>query len=117
MEFKLKALTDIWTGGVNSRDGSTLHITGIKGSIRWWYEVLIRGLKGYACDPSDEKWRCTLDLNKFKKHYPEWKQKSTIDNLLKEYNDSLVVKQESISEFTKLIKLFDPKSALEAKLP
>jgi len=63
MEFKLKAITDIWTGGV---DGKTdkLHLTGIKGSIRWWYEALIRGLNGYACDPTSEKSenKCTFDI-------------------------------------------------------
>jgi CRISPR-associated protein Cmr1 len=53
MEFALKAVTDIWTGGVegNSRK---LHLTGIKGSIRWWYETLVRGLGGYACNPTSE---------------------------------------------------------------
>ncbi len=52
MEFRLKALTPIWTGGVKKNDNSILHLTGIKGSIRWWYEVLIRGLDCYACDPT-----------------------------------------------------------------
>ncbi|HDH13113.1 MAG TPA: type III-B CRISPR module RAMP protein Cmr1 [Nitrospirae bacterium] len=52
MEFRLKALTPIWTGGVKRNDNSTLHVTGIKGSIRWWYEALIRGLGCYACDPT-----------------------------------------------------------------
>ncbi len=64
MEYKLKALTDIWTGGVERNDNSKLHITGIKGSIRWWYEALIRGLGGYACDPTNDG--CNLDLEKFK---------------------------------------------------
>ena len=44
MEFKLRALTDIWTGGVDHRNGDKLHLSGIKGSIRWWYETLVRGL-------------------------------------------------------------------------
>ncbi|PIU27636.1 type III-B CRISPR module RAMP protein Cmr1, partial [Candidatus Aquicultor secundus] len=29
-----------------------LHETGIIGSMRWWYEAIVRGLGGYACDPS-----------------------------------------------------------------
>jgi CRISPR-associated protein Cmr1 len=59
LEFRLKTLTPIWTGGVEGKTDK-LHITGIKGSIRWWYEVLIRGLGYFSCDPiSDES--CKLD--------------------------------------------------------
>jgi CRISPR-associated protein Cmr1 len=64
MEFKLKALTDIWTGGVEGKPDK-LQLTGIKGSIRWWYEVLVRGLDGYACNPTDDSpqyKRCELKL-------------------------------------------------------
>ncbi len=53
LNFYLKALTDIWTGGVDGKN-KRLHLSGIKGSIRWWYEALIRGLNGYACDPNDK---------------------------------------------------------------
>lgn len=68
MEFGLKALTDIWTGGV---EGGTdkLHLTGIKGSLRWWYEVLIRGLGYYACDPTAED-ACNLDPKKLVTNLP-----------------------------------------------
>ena len=52
LEIKLKTLTPLWTGGV---DGTMirLHETGIIGSLRWWYEVIVRGLGGWACDPSE----------------------------------------------------------------
>jgi CRISPR-associated protein Cmr1 len=43
-EWRLKALTDIWTGDINGRN-SRLIPTGIVGSLRWWYEVLVRGLE------------------------------------------------------------------------
>jgi CRISPR-associated protein Cmr1 len=46
---QLKALTNIWTGDVECKHGK-LKMTGIKGSIRWWYEALLRGLDIYACD-------------------------------------------------------------------
>ncbi|MFZ5909633.1 MAG: type III-B CRISPR module RAMP protein Cmr1 [Chloroflexota bacterium] len=55
MQITLKTLTPLWTGGV---DGTTdrLHETGLIGSLRWWYEALVRGLGGYACDPrSDDR--------------------------------------------------------------
>jgi len=51
---KIKPLTPIWTGDAN-RKCETLRETGIIGSLRWWYEALIRGLGGYACDPTDSK--------------------------------------------------------------
>ena len=53
MKITLQTLTPLWTGGV---DGTTdrLHETAIIGSLRWWYEALVRGLGGYACDPTGE---------------------------------------------------------------
>jgi len=49
---KIKPLTRIWTGDEN-RENTTLRETGIIGSLRWWYEALIRGLGGTACDPTN----------------------------------------------------------------
>ncbi len=65
MEFKLKTLTPIWTGGVEGKC-DRLHETGIIGSLRWWYEALVRGLGGYACDPTSDE-RCQLNQEKFHK--------------------------------------------------
>ena len=52
MKVKIRTLTPLWTGGV---DGTMdrIHETGIIGSLRWWYEAIVRGLGGYACDPSE----------------------------------------------------------------
>ena len=63
---KIKLLTPIWTGDAN-RHNTTLRETGIIGSLRWWYEALIRGLGGTACDPTNESPRCKLDHDKFYK--------------------------------------------------
>ncbi|MCX8071903.1 MAG: type III-B CRISPR module RAMP protein Cmr1 [Candidatus Binatia bacterium] len=49
--YTLKALTDIWTGDPN-RSGDRATTTGLLGSIRWRFEVLVRGLGGKACDPT-----------------------------------------------------------------
>jgi len=57
-EIKINALTPIWTGDAD-RKNSILRETGIIGSLRWWYEAVVRGLGGYACDPTSEK-RCEL---------------------------------------------------------
>lgn len=56
-EWKLKALTPIRTGGVN-QGADRLIPTGLMGSIRWWFEVLVRGLGGKACDPTVDSVRC-----------------------------------------------------------
>ena len=55
--YRLKALTDLWTGD-RSGNPSRLITTGLLGSIRWWFEVLVRGLGGSACDPSNAQARC-----------------------------------------------------------
>ena len=56
-EWKLEALTPIWTGDAQRRS-TNLIPTGIMGSLRWWYEVLVRGLGGKACDPTVDGVRC-----------------------------------------------------------
>ncbi len=53
--MELKTLTPLWTGGVEGKV-DRIHETGLLGSMRWWYEVLVRGLGGEVCDPgSDDK--------------------------------------------------------------
>lgn len=63
--YQFKALTDLWTGSVKleEENGQLKEMTvpdrlitiGLLGSIRWWFEVLVRGLGGGACDPSDTR--------------------------------------------------------------
>lgn len=66
--FKLKTLTPIWTGGID-KDDRKLHLTGIKGSLRWWYEALLRGLDKYACDPrSDDS--CRVESKGINHNFP-----------------------------------------------
>lgn len=61
MEISVKTLTPIWTGGVSGKV-DRVHETAILGSLRWWYEALVRGLGGKACDPSEH--RCIYDAAK-----------------------------------------------------
>ncbi len=51
-EVKFNTVTPLWTGD-SKRKGDTVRETGIIGSLRWWYEILVRGLGGHACDPTD----------------------------------------------------------------
>ncbi len=55
--WRMKALTDLWTGDRNGNP-ERLITTGLLGSIRWWVEVVVRGLGGSACDPSNSGLRC-----------------------------------------------------------
>jgi CRISPR-associated protein Cmr1 len=50
--YQIKALTNLWTGDVNGKS-DRLITTGLLGSIRWWFEALVRGLGGSACDPTN----------------------------------------------------------------
>ncbi|HXG05873.1 MAG TPA: type III-B CRISPR module RAMP protein Cmr1 [Nitrososphaera sp.] len=56
-EYSCTAYTDIWTGDAD-RKGDRHMATGLLGSIRWWFELVARGLGGPACDPSDRETRC-----------------------------------------------------------
>lgn len=65
MEFQLKTLTPLWTGDIDARS-SVIRETGIIGSLRWWYEAIVRGLGGYACDPTGSG-KCEYDPDKKQK--------------------------------------------------
>jgi CRISPR-associated protein Cmr1 len=52
--IRMETLTPLWTGGVESHMDS-LHQTGIIGSLRWWYEAMVRGLGHSACDPTSHE--------------------------------------------------------------
>ena len=62
LEIDLHALAPLWTGGVDQKT-DRLHETGLIGSLRWWYEALVRGLGGPACDPTSDD-RCPDDSDK-----------------------------------------------------
>lgn len=59
LEMTLRTLTPLWTGDILGRSGE-VRGTSIIGSLRWWYEAIVRGLGGYACDPSKND-RCAWD--------------------------------------------------------
>ena len=51
LTVRLRTLTPLWTGGADGRC-DRVHETGIIGSLRWWYEAIVRGLGEKACDPT-----------------------------------------------------------------
>jgi CRISPR-associated protein Cmr1 len=64
-DLRIETLTPLWTGDIQ---GNSPYVkeTGIIGSLRWWYEALVRGLGGYACDitSADPRERCDYDRDK-----------------------------------------------------
>ncbi len=66
LNFRIKTLTPIWTGNVE-RECNVLRETSLIGSLRWWFEVIVRGFGCYACDSVGEATkRCELDYKSFK---------------------------------------------------
>jgi len=59
LQIQLKTLTPLWTGDIDRRSNE-IQETAIVGSIRWWYESLVRGLGGFACDPTSND-SCIFD--------------------------------------------------------
>lgn len=52
MRLEIRTLTPLWTGGIEAGKVDRIHETGVLGSLRWWYETIVRGLGGEACDPA-----------------------------------------------------------------
>jgi CRISPR-associated protein Cmr1 len=65
MEVRIQTLTPLWTGGVQAGKVDRIHETGILGSMRWWYEAIVRGLGGECCDPSHTE--CAFTEEKYLK--------------------------------------------------
>ena len=70
LEVRLRTLTPLWTGGVEAGKVDRIHETGILGSLRWWYEAIVRGLGGQACDPGKacdpSEGKCKFDAEKYR---------------------------------------------------
>jgi CRISPR-associated protein Cmr1 len=62
--LRIRMLTPLWTGDINN-NCENVKDTGIIGSLRWWYEALVRGLGGYACDPTNSA--CQFNYKEYQK--------------------------------------------------
>lgn len=52
LDLKLTTLTPLWTGDVGMNMPPSPKVMGLGGSMRWWYEAIVRGLGITACDPT-----------------------------------------------------------------
>lgn len=68
--IRLRALTPLWTGGSQPGRVDRIHETGLLGSLRWWFEILVRGMGGKVLPPND----AGLDLDMYNKLIAEQKQ-------------------------------------------
>lgn len=96
IEAEITTLTPIWTGNVDGRmDG--IKETGILGSMRWWYEAIIRGLGYEVCDPVNDKCRYKKQRCQYKEgciHKVKGKcQKSECRYNYKAFHDTGVVSE------------------------
>lgn len=67
MKFTLETLTPLWTAGTDPKNMDRVHETGIIGSLRWWYEAVLRGLvdDNSICIPTGEAdQRCNYEKHK-----------------------------------------------------
>lgn len=67
LTIKLKTLTPLWTGGAETGKMGHVYETGIIGSLRWWYETVLRGLGASICDPTSDnaQLRCQFDTDAY----------------------------------------------------
>jgi len=108
-KVKIRTLTPLWTGDVEGKS-EKLKLTGIIGSLRWWFEALVRGMGYYACDSTSDN-KCKVEIKKpedigkiHEKICPVcfifgatgWKSRFSVnlenDSLQKPYNGKVVVK-------------------------
>ncbi len=57
-----QTLTPIWTGDAWGKSNK-LKLTGIIGSLRWWFEALVRGMGYKACDSTSDN-KCQIEIAK-----------------------------------------------------
>jgi len=64
--IRLITQTPLWTGGPRAGYVDRLHETGLLGSLRWWFEVLVRSVGGTVHSPNGSS-SAVLDLEKYNK--------------------------------------------------
>lgn len=62
----LKLLSPLWVGGI---EGSTTvaREIGLLGSLRWWYEAILRSLGYRTCDPTSRDGQCSFNHEAYHK--------------------------------------------------
>ena len=58
VHIEMQTISSVWSGGPDRRS-NRLRVSSLVGCLRWWYEVLVRGVGGRACDPAE--YSCRYD--------------------------------------------------------
>lgn len=61
VQVRISFTTPLWSADA-TRQAHRVECTGLVGSLRTWYEALVRGVGGWACDPTGTD-RCGLDAD------------------------------------------------------
>ena len=65
IELDITTKSPIWTGNINKKmDG--VKESGISGSLRWWYEAILRGFGCKVCDPTSGE-KCQFNAEEAEK--------------------------------------------------
>jgi len=108
IKVTFKTLTPLWTGDAWGKCDE-LKLSGIVGSLRWWFEALVRGMGYKACDSTGDKCQAEIKnpddvLNIHEKICPVcylfgttgWKSRFSVvvenSTLSKPYNGKVLVK-------------------------
>ncbi len=109
IKVEFKTLTPLWTGDAWGECGK-IKLTGLIGSLRWWFEALVRGMGYKACDSTsynkcDVKLKNPEDILEIGKKICQvcflfgttgWKSKVSFeieeDNLSKPYEGQIIFK-------------------------
>jgi len=83
MKVEIQTLTPIWTGDAEGKC-TTIKETAIIGSMRWWYEAIVRGMGGYACDPTSEQ-SCQFDSKAYDEEYKRYLKANESKELASKY--------------------------------
>jgi CRISPR-associated protein Cmr1 len=70
IELEINTLTPLWTGGVETGKVDRIHETGIIGGLRWWFELLVRGLGGVVTDPIRDE-RSGFDQERYEQSHAQ----------------------------------------------
>ncbi len=60
MKVTLRTLTPLWTGDAWGKSDKP-KLTGIIGSLRWWFEALVRGMGYNACNSTPDN-KCKIEI-------------------------------------------------------
>ncbi len=106
LSLSIETLTPIWTAGVGGKV-DRIHETGLMGSLRWWYEAMVRGVGGNVCNPTSDKSneRCPTIDKEGTSHYCDVCEIFGATGRKRRFRLDLIDKTKSTENFPREIKV------------